>query len=56
MFKSMPRELLLVLRNQNYIRALNFEYRYAVNRFRIMAEVRVCMGPENGSLLLTFVR
>eukprot|EP00455_Lapot_gusevi_P018794 TRINITY_DN2030_c0_g3_i1.p1 TRINITY_DN2030_c0_g3~~TRINITY_DN2030_c0_g3_i1.p1 ORF type:complete len:560 (-),score=59.09 TRINITY_DN2030_c0_g3_i1:65-1678(-) len=35
--EQMPRELLLVFRNQNYIRALGHELGYPVNRFRIMA-------------------
>ena len=37
----MPRELLLVLRNQNYLRSLNHEMGQPVNRFRIMARMAV---------------
>jgi len=39
MMEKMPRELLLVMRNQNYLRALAYEYKGQVNRFRIMARV-----------------
>jgi hypothetical protein len=37
MLRHMPRELLLVLRNQNYARALCTELGEPVNRFRVMA-------------------
>jgi hypothetical protein len=37
MFQTMPRELLLIMRNQNYARALTTELGEPVNRFRIMA-------------------
>ena len=40
-FQLMPRELLLVLRNQNYLRSLNHEMGQPVNRFRIMARMAV---------------
>ena len=40
-FQKMPRELLLVLRNQNYLRSINHELGYLVNRFRIMAACAV---------------
>ena len=38
-FQQMPRELLLVLRNQNYVRAMNYDMGQPVNRFRIMARM-----------------
>ncbi|KAL6043906.1 putative aarF domain-containing protein kinase 5, variant 2 [Balamuthia mandrillaris] len=41
MMKQMPRELLLVMRNQNYLRALNKELGEPVNRFAIMARTAV---------------
>lgn len=41
MSKDMPRELLLVMRNQNYLRSLNAELGAPVNRFRIMARSAV---------------
>jgi len=41
LMKQMPRELLLVLRNQNYMRALNKELGEPVNRFMIMARAAV---------------
>jgi aarF domain-containing kinase len=40
--KSMPRELVLVLRNQNYVRGLNKELGMPVNRFRLMS--RMALG------------
>jgi len=40
-FEDMPRELLLVLRTQNYLRSLNHELNHPVNRFRIMAKTAV---------------
>jgi aarF domain-containing kinase len=41
MMKAMPRELLLVLRNQNYIRYLDKELGSPVNRYVTMARVAV---------------
>lgn len=41
LMKRMPRELLLVLRNQNYLRALNKECGEPVNRFVLMARTAV---------------
>lgn len=41
LMRQMPRELLLVFRNQNYLRALNKELGDPVNRFTIMARVAV---------------
>ena len=37
----MPCELLLVFRNQNYLRSLNYEMGQPVNRFRVMARMAV---------------
>jgi aarF domain-containing kinase len=39
MMKQMPRPMLLILRNQNYIRALNYQYGIPVNRFKLMARI-----------------
>lgn len=39
--ESMPRELLLVLRNQNLLRSLNHQLGHPVNRFRLMAHTAV---------------
>lgn len=41
MMQQMPRELLLILRNQNYLRSLNKEMGIPVNRFTIMARQAV---------------
>ena len=37
-FQQMPRELLLVLRNQNYLRSLNWEMGQPCNRFRVSTD------------------
>eukprot|EP00823_Brevimastigomonas_motovehiculus_P004296 TRINITY_DN279_c0_g6_i1.p1 TRINITY_DN279_c0_g6~~TRINITY_DN279_c0_g6_i1.p1 ORF type:complete len:713 (-),score=88.90 TRINITY_DN279_c0_g6_i1:261-2399(-) len=39
MMKMMPRELMLVLRNQMIARSLNSEFGYIANRFRMMARI-----------------
>lgn len=45
--RNMPRELLLVLRNQNYIRGLNQQLGMPVNRFRLMARTALgAVGEE----------